>query len=110
RAIPVGELQMESVERLRGVSAATATQMASTLSIVTIRDAAFWPPYLAARQVVNITLGGTDEEIDQELPAELVPRMGRYPTERLQYDLLLLDTVAEPAPDLHFGTPAAPAP
>jgi len=110
RAIPVGELQMESVERLRGVSAATATQMASTLSIVTIRDAAFWPPYLAARQVVNITLGGTDEEIDQELPAELVPRMGRYPTERLQYDLLLLDKVVEPAPDLHIGTHVAAAP
>lgn len=107
RTIPVGELQMENVERLRGVSEATATQMASTLSIVTIRDAAFWPPYLAARQIVNITLGGTDEEIDQELPAELVPRMGRYPTERLQYDLLLLDKVVDPAPDLHIGTHAA---
>lgn len=105
RTVPVGELQVAPLEKLRGVSEKVATGIADVMSIATIRDAAFWPPYVAARNIVNVTLGGSEEEVDDERPAELVPRMGRYPTERLQYKLLLLDKVLEPAPALqHINT------
>lgn len=104
RTMPVRELHIAPLSRLRGVSDQTAAGIATAMSITTIRDAAFWPPYVAARQILNVSLGGTEEGVGDELPTELVPRMGRYPTERLQYHILLLDKVLEPGPALdHIG-------
>ena len=48
-------------------------------------------PIKAARQILADAFGiKPREQFDREAPADLVPGWGRYPTERVQYDVLVL--------------------
>ena len=52
-----------------------------------LRGTPEWPPYRADRAIYEDVVGKSigDGNIDPELPTELIPKMGRHPTEQVQY-------------------------
>jgi len=95
--IAVGELAAQPIGILQGIGEAAA--LAAALDVATIRDLALWPPYQAAKAILNA--GFFPEQapgFDPDAPADLLPKSGVYPTERVFFKKLLIDTVAEPGP------------
>jgi outer membrane protein OmpA-like peptidoglycan-associated protein len=90
------EISNLSIEKLRVITAQQASELAAALDIVTIKDMAQWPPYLAARKIVGDSVGATTdlEDLHSE---ELRPRLGEYPTERVYYStLVMLQMLGDP--------------
>jgi hypothetical protein len=95
--VPVTELADSSIAILRGIGAANAPTLAAALDIEAVRDLALWPPYRAAREVLDFAF--SPEKVpgfDSEAPADLLPKSGLYPTERILFRKLVLDAVSEP--------------
>ena len=94
----VGEWSRQSLTILTGVSAAEANTLSNALSLTTVRDLALWPPYLAAKAILQSALGETETPplADAEAPADLVPKSGVYPTERVFFRKLLIDLAPQP--------------
>lgn len=104
-AIPLADLPLQSVSILNTSSPKTTlTALATAIDIGTIRDLAVWPPYRTARQFLDRVYNPLSLALDGEAPADLVPANGQYPTERVQYEVLLFDQFAKENPD------AAPQP
>ncbi len=83
---------------LRSVDDVLAQSLATTLGIETVRELAAWPPYKTAQKIVNDAYGlGPEFQDDPERPMELVPVARQYATERVQYDVLVLDHVLDHA-------------
>lgn len=80
-------------EVLRTLVPGAARLLEEALPAATVRDLGYWPPAVAARRLVNVAYGGGDAAMDPESPQELQPRMGRLPVDRVQYDVLLFETV-----------------
>lgn len=96
----VDELRFESIGILEGLNAAKAATLSQALDVETVRDLALWPPYLAARQILNDAYSPERSAgFDLEAPADLLPKSGEYPTERVFYQTLVLDQVGA-VPDL----------
>lgn len=99
------------LENLRAVTPTTAASIQTTMGIQHVQELASWPPYRAACHILNEAYGdGTVVLDDPERPDELVPAMRRYATERVQYDIIVMDKVLG-APDAelaesHFGSRA----
>jgi hypothetical protein len=88
----VASLMLEDIDVLAGVGFNIGPMLAQALDVKTIRDLAFWPPYLAAQAIYNSIFNPEREpEFNREAPADLVPKSGEYPTERVQYEVLLFD-------------------
>lgn len=95
-ALPPGvaldQLRNQPISILEGIGAASAAKLSKALSVSTVRDLALWPPYLAARAIVATVFypdqvpGG-----DADAPADLLPKSGEFPTERVFYSTLVLD-------------------
>jgi hypothetical protein len=97
RTLPVAELELQPISVLRQLDAPGAKALSDALNVTTIRDLAFWPPYRDALAIVNEAYGGSafaDDEAEPSTP-ELVPAAGRYPTERVQYELIVLDRIGK---------------
>ena len=67
--------------------------LAAAIDIASIRDLAVWPPYRTAQELLDrvynpLPITGV---LDLEAPADLIPANGQYPTERVQYEVLLFD-------------------
>jgi hypothetical protein len=80
-----------------------ANGFSAALGVKTVRDVAFYPPYLAAREILNKAFfPERDGAFDPEAPADLIPKSGQFPTERAQYRVLLLDEIrrSDSAPPL----------
>jgi hypothetical protein len=93
----VTELADQPIAILRGVGSANAPALGAALDVSTVRDLALWPPHAAARAIVDLAyLPEREPGFDPDAPADLLPKSGVYPTERIFYRKLLLDTVAEP--------------
>jgi hypothetical protein len=61
-----------------------------------VRDLALWPPYRAARSILQETMVPAGRNgADPEAPADLLPKSGVYPTERVFYRKLLIDVVPQ---------------
>ena len=77
----------------------TLDDVAAALDIVSIHDLAAWPPYRAARDLLDRVYNPTPSfevgELDPGTPLELLPATGQYPTERVQYEVLLFDSFVE---------------
>jgi hypothetical protein len=86
-----------------------ANAFSSALGVKTVRDVAFYPPYLAAQQILNQAyFPDRAASFDAEAPADLVPKSGQFPTERAQYTVLLLDEILRPdsaAPLIDISSP-----
>src|SRR5262249_48192041 len=77
---------------------ADATAFSGVLGVKTVRDVAFYPPFLAARQIfTEAFFPERDAGFYPEAPPDLIPKSGQYPTERAQYRVLLLDQIQRPA-------------
>lgn len=95
--MPVTELADQPIAILRGVGSANAPALGAAVDVSTVRDLALWPPHAAARAIVELAYVPEREPgFDPDAPADLLPKSGVYPTERIFYRKLLLDTVAEP--------------
>lgn len=78
----------------RLVGDATADAMRDGLGVATVRELAVWPAYGAARRIVADAYGdGQSASDDPERPDELVPVARRYATERVHYDIIILERV-----------------
>lgn len=96
----VADLRFRGLEVLAGVADAAA--LGDALGVRTVRDLAVWPPYRAAREILNAAFfPQASAGFDPEAPADLVPKSGEFPTERVQYQTLLLDEIKRDA-----GAPA----
>jgi predicted flap endonuclease-1-like 5' DNA nuclease len=84
---------------LRGLGGAAAAKLKATLGVETIRDLANWAPFLAATAILQEAYGmPAGFDADPERPDDLVPVPRRYATERVQYDIIVMDRVlAKPA-------------
>ncbi len=96
--VPLAELAEQPVSILRGFGE-NASDLSDALGLVTVRDLALWPPYGAARALLAAAFFPEQAEgFDREAPADLLPKFGEYPTERVFYQTLLMDGPAtEPA-------------
>jgi hypothetical protein len=100
-ATRVADLRFLGLDVLAGVPDPAA--LGSALGVRTVRDLAVWPPYRAAREILTAAFfPQAGEGFDPEAPADLVPKSGEFPTERVQYQTLLLDQIQRDAsaPDL----------
>ncbi|MBL8120164.1 MAG: DUF4056 domain-containing protein, partial [Anaerolineae bacterium] len=94
RDLKIGELADSSIEILRTIGKKTAEEIDKNLGLTTIREMAFWPPYVTARAILNDAYGFPESIVDDpERPDDLIPVSRRYATERVQYDVIVLDEI-----------------
>lgn len=93
--VAVPDLRNASLDILAGIDDTEEVQAA--LGIATVRDLAVYPPFRAAREILNrVFFPEQLEAFDPESPADLVPKSGEFPTERVQYTSLVLDQILRP--------------
>jgi hypothetical protein len=98
----VGELQFLPVGILEGIPTDDAANIEEVLDVVTVRDLALYPPFRAAERLLNAAYFPENEAgFDSEMPADLLPKSGEFPTERVQYTTLLMDEISV-GPDDRF--------
>lgn len=95
-ALPPGvsldQLRNQPISILEGIGAAAAAKLSKAISVSTVRDLALWPPYLAARAIVRAVFYPDDVPGgDRDAPADLLPKSGEFPTERVFYTTLVFD-------------------
>ncbi|MGB0524623.1 MAG: hypothetical protein ACPGJS_16740 [Flammeovirgaceae bacterium] len=74
------QLQQESIEVLDGIGAQNYAEVAQTLDVNSIRELALWPPFRAARYILNEVYATPDTE-ELKYSEELTPRSGIYASE-----------------------------
>lgn len=90
----VQELRFLPVHVIQSLPEEHADEVQRVLSVQTVRDLALYPPYVAAVKMLNaIYFPENEEYFDPERPADLLPKTGEYPTERVQYTTLLMDEI-----------------
>jgi hypothetical protein len=107
--LPVMHIADRNIADLRSLTDAAAGRMSAALHLETIRELSAWAPYLAAKLIYGDLLGKgtTRTTLDPGTPPELLPTMGRHPTERAYYQSILLDRFLEaPKLDPRFGSHA----
>jgi hypothetical protein len=95
RTTAVPDLRNQSIDILAGIVDAAAVQAA--LGVITVRDLSVYPPFRAAKEILNrVFFPEQLDDFDPESPADLVPKSGEFPTERVQYTALVLDRILRP--------------
>ncbi len=108
RTYTVSEIANSSIEVLRSLDQPTAVLIQNALGVSTIGELASWPPYHTARAIINDSFGLSNSIIeDEERPDELIPVMRKYATEKVQYDVLVLDKILVPKPIIWIANPSA---
>jgi hypothetical protein len=94
--VPVDQLRFRPVGILAGIGPANQAAVQQALDVATVRDLALWPPYVAARELLRRAFfPDTVPDGDLDAPADLLPKSGDYPTERIFYRTLVLDELRE---------------
>jgi hypothetical protein len=91
---PVSELPGAAISMLvSSVSTSEMDDLAKALDVATIHDMAVWPPYRTARELLDRVYNPLPPPgaLDAGTPQDLLPANGQYPTERVQYEVLLFD-------------------
>ena len=92
--VPVRELASQPIGILRGIDAAAAA-LTAALDVATVRELALWPPYQAAKVVLSAAFFPEKAPgFDPDAPADLLPKSGVYPTERVFFRKLVFDAVS----------------
>lgn len=92
--VAVAELAQQPISILRRIGAASAPAISAALDVVTVRDLALWPPYRGAKDLLAEAFFPEQQlGYDHDAPADLLPRSGNYPTERVFYRRLLIEAV-----------------
>jgi hypothetical protein len=109
------------ITALNGIGAAKDARLAVALRVTSIRDLADWRPYRNANVILQQAYGVSENIVgDPERPDDLIPIPRRYATERVQYDVIVLDRVimesagttndvATPATMVPPSTPVSPS-
>lgn len=93
--VPMADLRNASIDILADI--ANAAEVQAALGVVTVRDLSVYPPFRAAREILNrVFFPEQLETFDPESPADLIPKSGEFPTERVQYTSLVLDQILRP--------------
>lgn len=94
--VTVSDLQNQPIAILTGIGTPLAAEVAAGLDVKTVRDLALWPQRQAALAILRMAFfPDTVDSADLEAPADLLPKSGEFPTERVFYSTLLLDTVED---------------
>jgi hypothetical protein len=95
--VPVADLALLPIQSLKAVGAQRAAVLRTALATNLVRDLALWPPYAAARALLAEQLAGEDPLPlgDVGTPTELLPRNGAFPTERVLYRKLLIESTSD---------------
>ncbi|TWI04533.1 hypothetical protein IP90_00666 [Luteimonas cucumeris] len=92
--VKVGELQFLPISVLERIAAAEAAAIQAALDVHSVRDLALYPPHRAAARILEaIYFPENTPDYDPERPADLLPKTGEYPTERVQYTTLLMGEI-----------------
>jgi hypothetical protein len=92
---PLSELPGAAISMLvTALPSSDMDDLAKALDVATIHDLAVWPPYRTARELVDRVYNPLPPPglRDQGTPQDLLPANGQYPTERVQYEVLLFDS------------------
>ena len=90
----INELQFLPIGVLESIPETKAADVENLFDVQTVRDLALFPPYRAAQRILNaVYFPENVPDFDPERPADLIPRTGEYPTERVQYTTLLMDQI-----------------
>ena len=93
--VAIPDLRNASLDILADV--ADAAEIQAALGVITVRDLSVYPPFRAAREILNrVFFPEQLEAFDAESPADLIPKSGEFPTERVQYTSLVLDQILRP--------------
>jgi hypothetical protein len=92
-ATDTARLADADIEVLAGVGERNGPQIKAALHVRTVRDLALWPPYQAAREIAARVLTPGSGVSTEDVPPDLLPKSGEYPTERVFYQSLLLGEV-----------------
>ena len=94
--LAVSELQSQPIEVLAGIGATLAAELSAALDVKTVRDLALWPQRRAALSIFRAAFfPDSVDGADLDAPADLLPKSGEYPTERVFYSTLVLDSVED---------------
>lgn len=94
---PLEAYPLAPVSLLRAIPLAQADAIAKALDVANVRELSLYAPYVAARSLVQAQLmPASVPGVDAEAPADLLPRNGDYPTERVHYTTLVMGELAEP--------------
>src|SRR4051812_33116388 len=97
--VPVRELADQPIAILRAVGETQAASLAQVLDVATVRELALWPPYQAAKSILSAAFFPEQAPaFDPQAPADLLPKSGVYPTERVFFRKLVVDVVPEQGP------------
>jgi hypothetical protein len=95
--VPVRDLVNQPIGVLRDIGPANAATLSNALDVGTVRDLALWPPYRAAKEILKVAFYPEQVEgFDPEAPPDLLPATGNYPTERVFFRKLVMDSVPNP--------------
>lgn len=87
---PIAELPGKPISTLVGIET-LEDEIAQVLDVRSIRDLALWPPYLAAKRLLQQAF--TPDRMpgfDKEAPDDLLPRTGEYATQKVLYSTTVL--------------------
>ncbi len=88
------EAAYSSIEILREIGPANREAIERAFDVETVRDLGRWPPFHAARQILNQAFSiGPDESPDTQAPEELVPVARRYATESFRFERVFIDQI-----------------
>jgi hypothetical protein len=96
----VESLQLEDIEILDGIDSSNRDSIVQAIQLQTIRDFALWPPYRAAKRILNNAFSIEEFAEDPDAPSELLPTAGEYATEKAYYSTIFLDEIEEGKEDL----------
>ena len=94
--VPIDKLPHLALSNLTFIEEWKANALASTFSITTIQEMAYWPPFQAAIKILQETFSLNDSAAyveDEEKPHDLIPASGDYPIEKVFYKKYFLDTI-----------------
>jgi hypothetical protein len=87
----VAQLAEMSIEVLDGIGEKNAPKISASLAVSTVRELAAWPPFLAAKEIIDEALSSSQPFSDDEIPGELVPKFNEFPTEKVFYSVYTID-------------------
>ncbi|KAH6842375.1 hypothetical protein B0I37DRAFT_435780 [Chaetomium sp. MPI-CAGE-AT-0009] len=94
---PLEEMPSKPIDLLASVPEDGAPYIATALSVVNVRDLALYPPYRTSHRVMNyVYFPESSMSYDPERPADLIPKSGEYPIEKVQYTTLLMGEISGP--------------
>jgi hypothetical protein len=92
--VKIGEIQFLGLDALQAIPKSKAADIQAALDVTTVRDLALYPPFRVALDLLNVLyFPESISGFDPERPADLLPKTGEYPTERVQYTTLLMDAI-----------------